>query len=106
VFLAAGDSMGDVEMLSRAPNRLIVSRMNKPDLAEGFAREIEKAPDANWMLQPAINTAPVGFLETKCQMADKTAGNTEVTAKTDKSLTVLEGTGRLGSFLTCPGGGG
>ena len=106
VFLAAGDSMGDVEMLSRAPNRLIVSRMNKPDLAEGFAREIEKAPDANWMLQPAINTAPVGFLETKCQMADKTAGNTEVTAKTDKSLTVLEGTGRLGSFLTCPGAGG
>ena len=106
VFLAAGDSMGDVEMLSRAPNRLIVSRMNKPDLAEGFAREIEKAPDANWMLQPAINTAPVGFLETKCQMADKSAGNTEVTAKTDKSLGVLEGTGRLGSFLTCPGGGG
>jgi len=55
------------------------------------------------MLQPAINTAPVGFLETKCQMADKTAGNTDVTAKTDKSLAVLEGTGRLGSFLTCAG---
>jgi hypothetical protein len=39
-------------------------------------------------------------------MADKTAGNAEVTAKTDKSLTVLEGTGRLGSFLTCSGGSG
>lgn len=101
LFLVAGDSMGDVEMLSRAPNRLVVARMNKPDLAAGFAAEIEKAPDANWMLQPAINSAPVGFLQTRCQMAEKTAGKTDITASTEKSLTALDGTGKLGSFVTC-----
>jgi phosphoserine phosphatase len=101
LFMAAGDSFGDVEMLNRAPNRLVVSRMNKPDLAAGFAGEIAKAPDATWMLQPAINTAPVGFLTTKCEMATKTASDTEGTAKTDKSLGALEPTGRLGSFVEC-----
>ena len=101
LFLVAGDSMGDVEMLNRAPNRLVISRMNKPVLAEGFAAEIDKAPDANWMLQPTINSAPVGFLETKCAMADKTAGDADITASIDKSLATLEGTGRLGSFLAC-----
>lgn len=101
LFMVAGDSMGDVEMLARATNRLVISRMNKPALAEGFADEIAKAPDANWMLQPTINSAPVGFLETKCQMADKTAGNADLTAATDKSLGVLDGTGRLGSFTSC-----
>lgn len=101
LFMVAGDSMGDVEMLARAPNRLVIGRMNKPVLAEGFAAEIEKAPDANWMLQPAINSAPVGFLQSKCQMAEKTAGKADITATTDKSLTVLDGTGRLGSFVSC-----
>ena len=101
LFLVAGDSMGDVEMLARAPNRLVVARMNKPALAEGFAREIEKAPEATWMLQPAINSAPVGFLESKCAMADRTAGDADLTATTDKALAALEPTGRLGSFLTC-----
>lgn len=101
VFMVAGDSMGDVEMLNRAPNRLVISRMNKPDLAAGFAAEIAKAPDANWMLQPAINTAPVGFLQSKCEMATKTAADTEGAAKIDKSLAALEGTGRLGSFVDC-----
>ncbi len=101
LFMVAGDSMGDVEMLARATNRLVISRMNKPALAEGFADEIAKAPDANWMLQPTINSAPAGFLETKCQMADKTAGNADLTAATDKSLGVLDGTGRLGSFTSC-----
>ena len=101
LFMAAGDSMGDVEMLNRAPNRLVISRLNKPALAEGFATEIAEAPDANWMLQPAINSAPAGFLETKCEMTDKTADDGDMRATADKSLGVLEGTGRLGSFLDC-----
>ena len=101
LFMAAGDSFGDVEMLNRAPNRLVVSRMNKPDLAAGFAGEISKAPDATWMLQPTINSAPVGFLTSKCEMATKTASDTDGTAKTDKSLGALEPTGRLGSFVDC-----
>ncbi len=101
LFLVAGDSLGDVEMLALAPNRLVVSRMNKPDLAEGFAKEITDAPQANWMLQPAINSAPVGFLTTRCEMAQKTAADAEVAAKAEKSLATLTGTGRLGSFVTC-----
>jgi phosphoserine phosphatase len=101
LFMAAGDSMGDVEMLSRAPNRLVVSRMNKPDLAAGFAGEIGKASDANWMLQPTINTAPVGFLTSKCEMTTRTTADADVTAKADKSLGTLQGTGRLGSFVDC-----
>ncbi|NBQ44131.1 MAG: hypothetical protein EBU23_17125, partial [Mycobacteriaceae bacterium] len=101
LFLVAGDSMGDVEMLARAPNRLVVARMNKPALAQGFAAEIDKAPDATWMLQPAINSAPVGFLPSKCAMAEQTAGNADLTATTDKALAALEPTGRLGSFTSC-----
>jgi hypothetical protein len=101
LFMAAGDSFGDVEMLNRAANRLVVSRMNKPDLAEGFAAEIGKAPDANWMLQPTINTAPVGFQPSKCEMANKATADPDVTAKVDKSLGILDGTGRLGSFVDC-----
>lgn len=101
VFMVAGDSMGDVEMLSRAPNRLLVARMNKPDLAEGYAREIEAAPEANWMIQPTINSAPVGFVATSCEMATKTAGNSAVATASDKSLRVLDDTGRLGSFHDC-----
>lgn len=101
LFLAAGDSMGDVEMLSRAPNRLVVSRMNKPDLAAGYALEIEKAPDATWMLQPTINSAPVGFLQSKCEMASKTASDPEGKAVIEKSLGALESTGKLGSFVAC-----
>lgn len=101
LFLVAGDSFGDVEMLNRAPNRLVVSRMNKPDLAEGFAEEIKKAPDANWILQPTINSAPAGFLPTKCAMATKAGSDQTLTATIDKSLSTLEATGRLGSFVEC-----
>jgi hypothetical protein len=82
-------------------NRLVISRMNKPDLAAAFAEEIGKAPEATWMLQPTVNTAPVGFLPTKCAMATRTASDPEVAAKADKSLAVLDGTGRLGSFSAC-----
>lgn len=101
LFLVGGDSFGDVEMLNRAPNRLVINRMNKPDLAEGFAEEIKKAPDANWILQPTINSAPVGFVATKCAMAAKTAADAELSATIGKSLSNLDGTGRLGSFLDC-----
>ena len=101
LFMVAGDSMGDVEMLNRAPNRLVVSRMNKPDLAAGLAGEIAKTPDATWMLQPTINSAPVGFLPSKCEMATRTASDTEGAATTDKSLGALEPTGQLGSFANC-----
>ncbi len=34
-------------------------------------------------------------------MATKTTTDADITAKADKSLGVLEGTGRLGSFVDC-----
>jgi hypothetical protein len=34
-------------------------------------------------------------------MAQKTAGNADITATTDKSLATLEATGKLGAFATC-----
>lgn len=101
VFLVAGDSMGDVEMLGRALNRLVVARLNKPVLAEGFAAEIAKAPEANWMVQPTINSAPAGFVSTRCALNERTARTPEVLAAADKSLSALTGTGRLGSFDDC-----
>lgn len=60
MFLVAGDSMGDVEMLGRALNRLVVARLNKPVLAEAWPRSRSaKAPEANWMAS-TINSAPAG----------------------------------------------
>ena len=41
------------------------------------------------------------LLQTKCEMAEKTAGNHEVVDETNKSLAALEKSGRLGSFITC-----
>lgn len=101
LFLAAGDSDGDLEMLSRATNRLVIARLNKPALTELFAQEIAKSPNAQWLIQPVISTAPVGFLHSRCEMADKSAGYPELTAAINKAMTTLEATGRLGSFATC-----
>lgn len=101
VYLAGGDSFGDVEMLADAQIRLTIDRMNKPALVEGFAQEIAQYPDSVWLLQPTINTAPVGFLSTQCEMADKTSGNPELTATTEVSVAILQGSGRLGSFTSC-----
>lgn len=101
VFLAGGDSFGDVEMLSRAGIRLTINRMEKPNLAQAFADEEALAPEAVWLFQPTISSAPVGFLQTQCEMSGKTAGNADLIAKTDASLAILGGTGRLGSFTSC-----
>ena len=101
IYLAGGDSNGDLEMLATAEVRLTIDRMDKPALVNYFANEIAQYPDSVWLLQPTISSAPVGFLETKCQMADKTSGNASMTTKTNNSLAILEPTGRLGSFLAC-----
>lgn len=101
LFLVAGDSDGDIEMLNESPIRLTINRMDSPELAETFADELEQFPGTVWLQQPTISSAPVGFLETKCQMADKTMGNPDLAASTAKSLATLESTGRLGSFSVC-----
>lgn len=101
VFMAAGDSFGDVEMLNHAAVRLTIDRMDKPSLVQGFANEIAQAPEAIWVLQPTISSAPVGFLPTKCEMAGKTSGDPGMTVTTQASLAILDGTGKLGSFVAC-----
>jgi hypothetical protein len=99
--LAGGDSDGDLEMLNRAGIRLNIARMDSPQYPELFANQVAEFPAALWLFQPTIVGAPVGFLPTQCEMADKTAGNPSLEAETGLSLTALQGTGRLGSFAAC-----
>jgi phosphoserine phosphatase len=101
VYLASGDSNGDLPMLTIAKNRLVINRMDKPQLAESFASTIAQEPQANWFLQPTLTGARAGFLSDKCVMAERTEGDPDLTATTDVTMKVLEGTGRLGSYLDC-----
>lgn len=101
IYFAAGDSDGDMIELEHADNRLTINRMEKPNLAESYAKQIQESPDGNWMLQPTLHRSHVGFLPNRCVMAAKTAGDESLTAKTDESLRILEGTGELGSFASC-----
>ena len=48
-----------------------------------------------------INSAPVGFLASKCDIATKPTADADVMAKAEKSLGALAGTGRLGTFVDC-----
>jgi len=72
VYLASGDSNGDLPMLTIAKNRLVINRMDKPQLAESFASTIAQEPQANWFLQPTLTGARAGFLSDKCVMAERT----------------------------------
>jgi hypothetical protein len=101
IFLAGGDSDGDLEMLNRAGIRLNIARMDSPQYPELFAQQVAEFPASLWLFQPTIVGAPVGFLPTQCEMADKTAGNPSLAAETNLSLNALQGTGRLGSFAAC-----
>jgi len=101
VYLASGDSDGDLPMLTIAENRLAISRMNKPQLAEDFATTIAQDPQANWMLQPTLTGARAGFIPNKCEMAERIEGDPDLAATADVTLKVLEGTGKLGSFPDC-----
>lgn len=101
IYLAAGDSFGDMEMMDLAANRLVVARLNSPKLAAGYAEGVDAAPDATWMVQPVISTAPVGFVPSKCALAERTASDAALEASTAASLGWLEPTGLLAGFDDC-----
>lgn len=100
-YLMAGDSDGDIALLDSAANRLVINRMEKPELAQAFADELAQSSDGNWMLQPTLYTTRPGFLPSRCAMAQRTVDDPELTSLTDESLQILEGTDRLGSFAQC-----
>lgn len=102
-YLSGGDSDGDFEMLNSAENRLWVTRLDKPSLQTRVAEQFDIDQPGNWLLQPTISTAPVGFLPTECAMDQKLAANPNPTTVTavDESMKALTPTNKLGSFPDC-----
>ena len=104
VYFAAGDSNGDLEMLDRSANRLVIARMNKPDLIQQFNDEIESDPDANWIVQPTVSTAPAGFAATRCALKkrfDLLRAPEETRVDVERSTSLLEANPFVGSYMDC-----
>ncbi len=102
-YLIGGDADGDFEMLNQAENRLVISRLDKPNLQQKFAEQIKISQPGNWMLQPTISSAPVGFLSDNCALSQKLAAhpNPTVAASAEQSLQTLEQSGELAGFKNC-----
>ncbi|MCX2931150.1 hypothetical protein ORI20_12745 [Mycobacterium sp. CVI_P3] len=101
LFLVGGDSTGDIEMLNEAGVHLTIDRMDQPDLVQAFVDNAAANPAGLWLMQPTIETAPVGFLPTQCEMNTKIANYPNLTQSVGESLATLTGSGRLGSFGAC-----
>lgn len=101
LYLTAGDSFGDMEMMALADHRLVITRLNKPELAHGYADEITATPEVDWMSQPVISSTPIGFLPNRCALDARIADNPPMQQLTSESLDALRPTGTLGSFETC-----
>ncbi len=101
LFLVGGDSTGDIEMLNEAGIHLTIDRMDQPALVDAFVQNADSFPDGLWLMQPTIETAPVGFLPTQCVMNTKIAGYPNLTQSVAESMAALEGSGRMGSFGAC-----
>ncbi len=102
-YLIGGDSSGDLEMLNQSENRLFISRLDKPNLQQEIAAQIKIDQPGNWMLQPTISSAPVGFLSDNCVLSQRLAAhpNPTVLASVGQSLQTLEQTGKLAGFRNC-----
>jgi phosphoserine phosphatase len=104
VYFAAGDSNGDLEMLDRSANRLVIARMNKSDLIQQFIDEIEFKSGATWIVQPTISTAPVGFAPTRCAMkrrVDLFRAPEETRVEVERSTSLLKSSRYSGSYMDC-----
>lgn len=103
VLLAGGDSQGDFEMLNMAENRLWITRLDKPSIQKDFAEQLKVDQPGNWMLQPTISGAPVGFLSSECELNQRLAAHPIPATKagTEASLATLEPSGLLQSWDTC-----
>jgi phosphoserine phosphatase len=61
-FLGAGDSPGDLPMLSFCEHRLWIDRVEKPGYRAAMERVRERFP-GNWLAQPVRTQAPPGFIQ-------------------------------------------
>lgn len=97
-YLAGGDSQGDFEMLNMAENRLWITRLDRPDIQKGIAEQMVIDQPGQWLLQPTITTAPVGFKQSRCAVGSTSPSMRRLV---DRSVRILEPTGNLGSFTSC-----
>lgn len=102
-LLVGGDAAGDFEMLNLAENRLWIARLDKPSKQEAVAKQIQNDQEGNWLIQPTISGAPVGFVPNSCELTKRldAHGNTEVDANVKESVATLESTGQLKDFNNC-----
>lgn len=61
-LLVGGDASGDFEILNMAENRLWIARLDKPTKQKAIAEQIQNDQQGNWLIQPTISSAPVGFV--------------------------------------------
>lgn len=103
VLLAGGDSQGDFEMLNMAENRLWITRLENPSIQQQVAQQFEIDQPGNWLLQPTISTAPVGFKSSECELNQDLAEhpNPTTSAAVQQSLQALDPSGFLSSWRNC-----
>jgi hypothetical protein len=60
-FLSAGDSPGDLPMLSASQHRLWIERPGKPAFKKAFRAARRLAPSNGWLVQPVVSGEHPGF---------------------------------------------
>jgi hypothetical protein len=61
-YLAAGDSPGDLPMLSFSRHRLWIARLEKPNNQRALSEATWRARTGRWIIQPALCQRAPGFL--------------------------------------------
>ncbi len=100
-YLVGGDALGDHEMLNTAENRLWISRLDKPTYQVEIAEQIKIDQPGNWLLQPTISSAPVGFASTMCHLRTRAGMTPEMQKTVDESAATLAATGQFNGFNDC-----
>jgi len=85
-YLAAGDSPGDLPMLTFSRHRLWIARLEKPDYQRAVREAMSRAGPRGWLLQPALCRRAPGFLPDFRAVAGALG---EVPAKVGESLDAL-----------------
>lgn len=70
-FLCAGDSPGDLPMLSFSEHKLWIARLEKPDYQKTGVRRMRETGLENWIVQPVLAKKSPGFLPDTAQARQK-----------------------------------
>lgn len=100
LFMAAGDSDGDLYMLRFADNQLLIGRLDKPDLEQVLAEGLSGGQDTV-MVQPTFSRDHVGFLPNSCEVRNRTQSDPELATKAEASINTLNSKGWLPGFSSC-----